>query len=126
MSDLVLLTELLGRLPWPAGTNSKLVTFAQCRCPTAQLLACVDSVNARGKKIGRKSTFSRSSVYSNQVPNYDEVLVVSDSKAPTDIASLASTIAENKRRRDTLLLLKHLGATRGDGTWHKLIDRVSQ
>ena len=128
MSNLVLLTELLGRLPWPAGTNSKLVTLAQCRCPTAQLLARVDSVNERGEKIGPSSSgsFSAGSFSSKQVPSHDEVLVVSDSKAPTDRASLAATVEDNERRSNTLLLWKQLGATIGDDNWQKYIDKVGQ
>jgi len=43
-----LLAQLLKQLPWPAGTTSKLFTLAQCRCPTAQLLANVESVGDTG------------------------------------------------------------------------------
>ena len=112
-----LLVQLLEWLPWPTGANSKLITLAQCRCPTAHLLMQVDSVDENG--IKRQRSLARS--MSGQILNENEVLVPRGSATnDATMADAAEVFEQNRRRVGILVAWQELRATCSDAAAKEL------
>ena len=103
-----LLAQLLKWLPWPAGTNSKLFTLAQCRCPTAQLLL---NVEAAGDMGGLQLNVAR------------RFSLAEEGFGPRGMRDLD---AQNKKRSDVLLAWQRLWATSTDAGWLEVIRSMHQ
>ena len=104
VSNLWLLTQLLELLHWPAGVNSKIITLAQCRCPTAHLLVEVDSIDETGN---RRQSSTRSSSR-----NGSKILVPSPRRPSSGhvFEDLADAVVEGRRdsaRSSSLLVRKN-------------------